>query len=90
MKTALALALTAAITMKTAQATALTAATATTSDSNSCGNPWYWDSCMWAHYREPCEGESLATSDCGLIYYDAWQYYEWFFSCEDRIEWAWC
>ena len=88
MKTALALALTAAITMKTAQATALTAATATTTESNSCNNPWYWDSCMWSHCREPCEDEFVG--ECGMIYYDSWQHYEWFFSCEDRIAWNWC
>ena len=54
---------------------------------NDCNNRWYWDSCMWAHCRVPCPSENV---ECGMIYWDAWQYYEWTFTCEAREAWAWC
>ena len=50
---------------------------------------WIWEECSWMWYRSTCDGEDGET-DCGWVYWDDWNYEEFWVTCDEFADWWWC
>ena len=53
-----------------------------------CDSEWIWEECSWMYYRDPCEGEG--DTECGWVYWDDWNYEEFWVDCDEFASWDWC
>ena len=50
---------------------------------------WEWEECSQMWWRWPCDGEDTG-SDCGYVYWDEWNWEEFWVTCDEFAGWDWC
>ena len=54
-----------------------------------CDNEWIWEDCSQMEYRNTCDFEDWG-SDCGWVYWDDWNWMEFFVTCDEFSTWESC